>query len=226
MTTIQAAGDDVARLRRLDVCAVSDALDSFGLPGVVDAVVPVTGATRIGGRVIPVLLGSPRGGGSGRHLCTAAVMAGGEDDVIVVAHQGRFDSAGWGGNLSRAAKQRRVAGTIVDGAVRDVDESRDVGYAVFASSVTPRTARGRTEEHSWGEPVRFGGVDVATGDLVIADGSGVAFVRSADAERVLAKAEEIAEKEATMAAAIDRGEPVDAVMGQKYETMIAGTGDE
>ncbi|MDH4280456.1 MAG: hypothetical protein OEW83_20520 [Acidimicrobiia bacterium] len=70
-----------------------------------------------------------------------------------MAHQGRGDCAGWGGNLSRAARKREVAGTIVHGAVRDVDEAIEISYPVFATEATPLTARGRAEEKAWGATV-------------------------------------------------------------------------
>jgi regulator of RNase E activity RraA len=216
----------VARLRRLDACAVSDALDHFGLSGVLDSVAPVTGPVRIAGRVVTVELGPASAIPATRHLATAAVMAAGPDDLIVVAHQGRSDSAGWGGNLSRAAKRRGVAGTIVHGHVRDVDESRDIGYSVFANGSTPRTARGRTEERAWGGPITLGDLEVATGDFGIGDSTGVAFVRGVDIDRVLAKAESIVDRESQLASAIDLGEPVDDVMGRSYEAMVGGTADE
>jgi regulator of RNase E activity RraA len=115
---------------------------------------------------------------------------------------------------------RGIAGTLVDGAVRDVDEARDVGYPVFATAVTPRTARGRTEEKSWGAPIDFGGVAVASGDYVVADSSGVVFVAAADVDRVLDAAEAIANREASMAAAIADGVAASDVMGGSYETML------
>lgn len=211
----------VERLRRLDACAVSDARDRLGLPdAVVTGIGNLTGVARVAGRVLTVLLGPPLPGPSTRHLCTSAIEAGGPDDVIVIDHQARADCAAWGGNLSRAARVRGVGGTLVDGAVRDVDEARDVGYAVFARSSTPRTARGRTQEHDWNVPVSFGGVVVSPGDYVVADGTGIVFVAAADIGAVLDAAEDIATKEAGMAAAIDGGTPVSQAMGANYERMI------
>jgi regulator of RNase E activity RraA len=208
------------RLARLDACAVSDAVDALGREGVLDGVGPLTGPARISGRVVTVELGRPGGEAAHRHLGTAAIVAAAPGDVIVVAHQGRADSAGWGGNLSRAAKRAGVAGVIVDGAARDVDESRAVGFPVFATSATPRTARGRTVEVSWGDPIEIGGLRVAPGDFVVADSTGVVFIAAADVEPVLARAEAITATEAAMAAAIDAGTPVDEVMGASYETML------
>jgi 4-hydroxy-4-methyl-2-oxoglutarate aldolase len=215
------ADDAVARLRRLDTCAVSDALDQLGIPDLVATdSTAVTGPGRIAGRVITVELGPVTATAASRHLCTAAIESGGPGDVIVIAHHGRRDCAGWGGNLSRAAFARGIGGTIVDGASRDVDESREIGYHVYASAVTPRTARGRTQEKTWGEPIDFAGVTVASGDYVIADSTGVVFVGASDVGRVLDAAEAIARREASMAAAIAEGVPVSDVMGRSYETMM------
>ena len=217
--------DLLARLARLDSCAVSDALDRAGLTGAVAGVPPLTGHFRIAGRVIPVLLGPPDATIAARHLCAGAVDAGGAGDVIVVAHQARTDCAGWGGNLSRAAQVRGIRATIVDGAVRDVDEARDIGYPVFATAATPRTARGRTQEVTWGEPIQFAGVDVDPGDYVVADATGVVFLPAARAAEIVTSAEEIADKEARMAADLDRGVPVSEVMGAGYERMLTSSED-
>jgi 4-hydroxy-4-methyl-2-oxoglutarate aldolase len=217
------AADTVARLRRLDTCAVSDALDRLGITDRVAAQVrSVTGSARVAGTVITVELGPVISSPGLRHLCTAAVEAGGPGDVVVVAHQGRSDCAGWGGNLSRAALVRGIAGTIVDGAARDVDESRDIGYPVYASAVTPRTARGRAQEIRWREPIDFAGVAVASGDYVVADATGVVFIASGDIERVLDAAEAIAGREAATATAIADGVAVSEAMGVSYETLLNG----
>src|SRR5271166_6786473 len=113
----------VERLRKLDTCAVSDALDQLGLVGSVLGLRPVSIARRIAGRSVTVQLAKANGEVPHRHLCTAAVDASGPDDVIVVAHEGRVDVAGWGGILSLGAVTREIEGVIVDGACRDVDES-------------------------------------------------------------------------------------------------------
>lgn len=211
----------VDRLRRLDACAISDACDREGL---VDRVSirnrPLTGPVRIAGRALTIELGPPSGQASSRHLCAAAVDAGTADDVLVIDHQGRSDCPGWGGNLSRGARARRVAGTIIDGAMRDLDEAIEVDYPVFASATTPRTARGRTEEKHWGDRITFDGITVETGDYVIADSTGIVFVPSGEIEAILAAAESIAAKEAAMASDIDAGRPVSEVMGADYEALL------
>ncbi|WP_117000309.1 RraA family protein [Desertimonas flava] len=211
------------RLERLDSCAVADAGDALGITTWVPGLAPRSGQPRMVGRCVTVQLGAPTEVGASRHLGTGAVEASGPGDVIVVAHQARTDCAGWGGNLSRAAKQLGLEGTIVHGAVRDVDEAEAIGYSVFASAVTPVTARGRAHEHAWGQAVELGGVVVANGDWVLADRSGVVFLAADRVDELLGRAEVIAEREAAMAAEIDAGAPVSSVMGASYETMLEKT---
>ena len=213
----------VERLRALDSCAVSDALDRHGVRGVVTGPRPLAAAGTIAGRAVTVLLGPPGPAGAStgppRHLGAAAVDASGPGEVIVVAHQGRTDCAGWGGLLSRAAARRGIAGVVVDGAARDLMEARQVGFPVSALVEVPTTARGRAVEHAWGAPVELAGISVAPGDLVLADAGGIVVIPAERADEVLATAERIAATEAAMAAAIDAGTPVSDVMGRSYEEL-------
>ncbi len=210
----------VDRLRQIDTCAVSDALDALGLKGTVIGIKPISVLRRVSGRVQTVKLDHASENVPKVHLCSAAVDAAESGDVIVVENHAREDAAGWGGILSTAAAHKGLSATIVDGPVRDADESRDVDYPVFARSAIPFTARGRIAEHAWNIPVDIGGVTVNPGDLVLADGSGVVFVDQNREEDIVTKAEEIAAKEAAMAAAVRQGKKVSAVMGGDYENML------
>ena len=209
-----------ARLAALDTCAVSDALDKLGLSGAVTGIAALAGPAKVAGRVVTTKLGAPLPGLPKRHLGAGAVMAAKPGDIIVVEHRGRIDVSGWGGLLSRGAVRRGVAAVLVDGACRDIDESRALGLAVFARAAVPVTARGRVAEHSCQEPITFGAVAVKPGDLVIADGSGIVFVDQAQAEDILSTAENIHAREQRMAEAIDAGRAIGEVMSADYEDML------
>jgi 4-hydroxy-4-methyl-2-oxoglutarate aldolase len=209
-----------ARLAALDTCAVSDALDKLGLPGAVVGLSALTGPAKVAGRVVTTKLGAPLPGLPKRHLGAGAVMAASPGDVIVVEHRGRIDVSGWGGLLSRGALRRGVAAVLVDGACRDIDESRTLGLPVFARAAVPVTARGRIAEHSCQEPITFGAVAVKPGDLVIADGSGIVFVDQTRAQDILSTAEDIYAREQRMAEAIDAGRAIGEVMSGDYEDML------
>jgi 4-hydroxy-4-methyl-2-oxoglutarate aldolase len=212
----------ITRLRNLDTCAVSDALDRHDIPGAIGGLRSLAADRVVAGRAVTVQLGPPADNAvrpPRRHLGATAVDASGPDDVIVVAHQGRLDCAGWGGLLSRAAAQRGIEGVIIDGAVRDLAEARDAGLSIHARATTPITARGRAVEHQWGITVELAGVLVVSGDFVLADVNGVVIIPQHRAHEVLATAEQIAATEAAMARAIEDGTPVSEVMGQAYEEM-------
>jgi 4-hydroxy-4-methyl-2-oxoglutarate aldolase len=215
----------VARLARLDTCGVSDALDRLGLSGAVAGLRPMWPCPRIAGRVVPVRLRHAQPGErAARHLGTSAIEAGGPGTVIVIEHRERDDAAGWGGILSLAARVKGVEGVIVEGICRDVDDSRDVGFPVYARGATPRTARGRVVEASCGEPIMVGDVRVHAGDYVVADWTGVVFIAADRAEEVIRVGEELAVREAQMAEAVRAGRSVVEVMDANYEAMLTREG--
>jgi 4-hydroxy-4-methyl-2-oxoglutarate aldolase len=210
------------RLARLDSCAVSDALDLLGLQGVLLGLQALSNPRRIVGRVITLKLEEAAGRTSTRHLGTRAVDAAGPDDIIVVAHAGRTTVSGWGGILALGAVTKGVKGVIIDGACRDIDESRDLGLTLYARNGVPITARGRVIETSFNEPVELDGLTVSPGDLVIADGSGIVFLSKEQAEAIITAAERIASREQAMAEAVRAGKPMVEVMGANYENLLKG----
>jgi regulator of RNase E activity RraA len=211
--------DILLRLAKLDSCVVSDALDKLGFTGVAAGLSRVATEKKLVGRVLTVKLESANGRLAERHLCTGAIEAAGAGDIIVVEHHSRNDCAGWGGLLSRAAIVKGIAGVIVDGLCRDIDESRDIGFPVFARGVIPSTARGRIIETEFNGPITVGPVTVRPGDWVIADGSGVVFLAQENVEAILAQAEQLATREATLLKDIEAGVPVSKVMSRTYEHM-------
>jgi len=213
--------DLVARLMKLDSCAVSDACDSLSLPPAVTGIRRLATDQKIAGPVLTVKLGASKPeGGPVRHLCTGAIEAAEPGSIIVVEQRTGLDAGSWGGVLSNAAKFKGVAGAICDGPSRDIDEAHALDFPVFARGTTARTARGRVFEVGFNVPVEIGEAKVAPGDLVIADGTAVVFIPQARAEEVVAAAERIARKEQLMVEAVHRGEKASQVMGANYETML------
>lgn len=210
-----------SRLSLLDACAVSDALDKLGLQGSISGIHRYSTDQRISGRVVTMRLEKDDGRpAASRHLGTTAVETAEPGDVIVIEQRTGIDAASWGGNLSLGAQLRGIAGVVIDGPGRDMDEARQYGFPVFARDHTARTARGRIIETGTNVPIVVGDHPVSPGDYVVADGSAVVFVAAADIERVLEAAEAIVERERSMAAALRAGTPISQVMGASYETML------
>ena len=218
--------DDIAtRLARLDACAISDALDQLGLPPSVTGLGSRGARGRVSGSIITVKLaaGKPPEGTTPRHLCTTAIDRAAPGQVIVVEQRTGVECAGWGGILSNAARGRGLSGVIVEGLARDVDEAAEIGFPVYARGSTARNARGRIDATATGGPITVGALTVATGDWVVADGSGAAFVPAERIEEVLSAAERIASREAGMTKAVLAGHPVSTVMGGDYEHLLETT---
>lgn len=213
----------VTALRALDSCAISDALDTLGLPGAVTALSPMwpVGSV-VAGRVRTVTAAPKAAAGPATHIATPLVAIAEADDVVVIDNHGRTDVSCWGGLLAEAAIQRGVAGVIVDGACRDVQESEALALPLFARQAVPVSARGRIVQQAMDERIQVAGVSVASFDYVIADVNGVVFVAADQAERVIALAQRIVDRENRMAEAVRSGRDVSEVMhDSQFPTVTA-----
>jgi len=211
----------IERLLKLDTCAVSDGMDRLGLTGATYGVRPMWSCPKIVGRAVtmkikPVGLDKPK-----QHLGTLPIDAAQPGDVIVIDNGGRPDTSCWGGLLALAAKTKGISGVVIDGACRDIDESRDVGFPVYARGAVPMTARGRVMQEAYNQEIEFAGVQVHPGDLVIADGSGVVIIPRSKEEEIVREAEAVAAAEARMAEGIRQGMTVLEVLEKLgYEQML------
>jgi len=123
-----------------------------------------------------------------------AIIVVGVDDPVAAR-----DVALWGGLMTVAAVTRGLGGAVLDGGVRDADEIRREGFAVFARSVVPSTTVGRYATVARDVPVVCGGVLVRPGDIMVGDSDGVVVVPKEAAADVLAAAEQIEQTERAMA---------------------------
>lgn len=213
----------VRRLRALDACAVSDALDRLQLTGVEAHVPQQSGSGHIAGAIVTLRVGTGAPpAGPPRHLGASAVESANADHVIVIEQRSGIDAGCWGGLLTVAARLKGVAGVIADGPVRDIDEAHAQHFPIFARVLTARTARGRVVELGTNVRIEPWGHAVSPEDFVIADRSAVVFIPAAQIDRVLDAAEAIATREARMAQALQGGASPSAVMAAGYENMLKG----
>jgi regulator of RNase E activity RraA len=216
----------IERLAKLDTCAVSDALDSLGLKGATWGVRPLWQCPRIVGRAVtmkikPAGLEQPK-----QHLGTAPIEAAQPGDIIVIDDGGKLEFSCWGGLLALSAKLKGLSGVVIDGASRDVDEARELGFPVYARGAVPMTARNRVVQESFNQEIQFAGAQCHPGDLVIADGSGVVIIAKEKEWEVVAAAEVIYHKEQEMADGIRKGySGLEMLEKLGYEQMLKKPGD-
>jgi RraA family protein len=125
-------------------------------------------------------------------------------DVIVVDAGGFGDHAIIGELMMSRAKQRGIAGIVIWGAIRDSAEIGAGSYPVYACAVTHRGPY----KNGPGEinvPVMMGGMPVNPGDIIVGDADGLVAIPLEMAERVLASAKAILEKETAAMKQIQAG---------------------
>ena len=105
------------------------------------------------------------------------IVADAEDDHYAVA----------GGNVCAVAQARGIRGFVVDGVIRDLGEIREMQFPVFARGVFPVPGK-KQVYHPLGQPITCGGAPIKTGDIVVADEEGIAFIPEAEASAIFARA--------------------------------------
>lgn len=130
----------------------------------------------------------------GDNLMLHAAIHRAEPGSVIVVESGDTDYALAGGNVCAVARRRGVAGFVLDGMVRDVAEIRAMGFGVYALGAMPIPGTKKSVE-PLNTVIRCGGVDVAPGDIVVADEEGVVVVPGGRAGEVLAAARAKAAKD-------------------------------
>lgn len=107
--------------------------------------------------------------------------------------------------LATQAKVAGAVGVLVDAAVRDVTELRDLGLPIWARW---RRVRGATKQSrgSLDVPVQVGGATINPGDVVLLDADGAVVVDRNSAGTVAAATAARIEKEAGLRARLEAGE--------------------
>jgi regulator of RNase E activity RraA len=184
----------VARIARLATSTFANALDRAGFH---DNIVAGIGAAAPGFRFAgPAVTVKEAAGDYGTYSSDdfrvgAMIDAAQDGDVIVVEAGGALAST-WGGMASYAAKLKGIAGLLVDGGARDLEEMIEFGFPVFTRHMIPTTGRTRLKVEAINVPVKIGGVSVAPGDIIVADGTGVAVLPADRAAEITDVAEALA----------------------------------
>ncbi len=119
----------------------------------------------------------------------AALAVARPGDVIVVDGKGDLSSALMGEIMSQQAVALGVVAVVIDGAVRDAEAIRELGFPMYAAGLNPngptKNVAGRLNH-----PISIGGVTVKPGDLVVGDGDGVTVIEREKAAAMLPLAAE------------------------------------
>ncbi len=134
----------------------------------------------------------------------AAMTMARPGDVLVIDGKGDRTCALMGAIMINACKQLKLAGVVIDAAIRDSLELRELGFPVFAVGANPngptKFVPGRI---NW--PISCGGIAISPGDLVVGDADGVVVVEREKAASLLDAAQKKVDDETARIAGIKQG---------------------
>lgn len=195
--------------------AASQVGDAMNREQIMNAVIkPIAPGTRICGQARTV---NAMAGDNG--IIHAAIPHVRPGEILVVNGMSVEDVAIWGEVMTHAALKQGIAGIVLDGAVRDVAEMRELGFPVFCRAVVPRGPHkgfGGTIDGA----ISCGGVAVSPGDLVIGDDDGVAIVPLAEVKTVQAAAAQAQKREWVWLEEIAKGKTTRELLGLPEPELV------
>jgi regulator of RNase E activity RraA len=192
---------------------LADILDQLGVHGAVRGLRPLTPEARILGRAKTLKLRALEPGEDFHGIYEALksyerIVA---NDVIVVEN-GVPDFAYFGDLNARLAIRAGAVGAIIDGATRDSNNVRALGFPVFARGTFCVDVRNRATVEDMDCPVTIGGQQVEPGDLVFADADGVIVIPKKHERRAIELAMETISKESKISLDIALNVPASRIL--------------
>jgi 4-hydroxy-4-methyl-2-oxoglutarate aldolase len=192
------------RLARWAAVPVTIASDVAGMPVVIDPAIRPLRQFGLGRRMVgqAVTAWCERSDfGAMLHALDAAAAG----DVVMVDAGGCLQTAYCGEILCGYARRKKIAGLVVDGAVRDIDTIASwEDFPLYARGNTAKGPLGK-ERGSVNGPISLGGVAVAAGDVVLGDNDGIVVIPLSRSDELLALAEERVLMEAEWMKALEAG---------------------
>jgi 4-hydroxy-4-methyl-2-oxoglutarate aldolase len=144
--------------------------------------------------------------GQGDNLMVHAAMDRAEPGDVLVLTMPRPEPVALVGDLLvTQAKERGVAALLVDAAVRDTEDLRELGVPIWARWIRVKGAT-KTEVGAIDEPVEVGGATIRPRDAVVLDVDGVVVVRRERIDEVLAASREREDNERDKRAKLQAGQ--------------------
>jgi 3-hexulose-6-phosphate synthase/6-phospho-3-hexuloisomerase len=150
--------------------------------------------------------------------CLDALPVAQAGDVILVDAAGETETSIWGGLMAGLCQQKGVVGAVVDGAIRDIDEIKQLGFPIFSRAIVPRSTHSpyskRMDPIEVNVPIQCGGMLVTPGDIVLADEIGIVVVPLSQAQDVLSRAQALATQEEATRQRIRQGKTVEELLAE------------
>ncbi|MCX5776437.1 MAG: orotidine 5'-phosphate decarboxylase [Candidatus Firestonebacteria bacterium] len=131
-------------------------------------------------------------------------------DVVIIDVSG-VGPAVWGGLATTSCVRKKIAGVVINGAIRDTDEIRKFKFPAFSKLIMSNAG----EPKGFGEinvPITISGVKIFPGDWIVADDDGVMVIPKEKAVEYANRAMDVLEKENRLSKEILEGGTLSSVM--------------
>ena len=180
------------RLATVSTSTLSDVMDSLGIPAVLAGIRAVTSTAKIVGPAVTVkevsgTLGAYHQSDFG---VGEIIDEAGRGDILVIDNDGQRIST-WGLLASFSSQVKGVAGVVVNGGIRDVQQISEINFPVFARYVVPLSGKRRIKIESINKPIIIENVKIEPKDIVVGDDTGIVVIPAKVSNQVLEQAKSL-----------------------------------
>jgi len=207
-TTFFKRGDKKSIAEVLAKTSAADATEALHNTGALAGIKPIVQSVKMVGRALTVW--TYPGDWS---KPVEAIDIAAEGDVLVI-DAGGMPPAVWGEKATKSSLQRKLGGVVINGAIRDVANIRQMKFPAFAKLITPVAGEPKGQGMI-DVPVQIGGQHIRSGDWIIGDDDGVVVIAQEKIVEVANRAQAVVEREEREMAEIDEG----STLGKVSELM-------
>lgn len=181
----------IKELKQFNTAEISDALDACGVEGALLNIKPLTEDAIMIGRAFTVkympYVSKPESFMNGGNYIDDVP----EDSIIVIDNNGRSDCTTWGDILTEVAILKKIGGTLVHGAVRDIENIKKKKYPIFANYVYMRSGKNRVYKYDQQCEISIEGIKIKPNDIIMGDQNGALVIPQHLINEVIKKATRI-----------------------------------
>ena len=203
----QIDGKEIARLREVETATVGHILHAQFAANNIRAVLA---DVRVAGTAVTLRL--PGADSTLLHYAMDMLRPG---DFLVIDRAGDTKHACWGGVVTFAAKQVGAAGAVISGPATDFSEIRKNAFPLWCTGPSPITTKILGLEGQMNIPVSVGGCAVEPGDAVLADESGVVFLKPHQVREISDRAIAMQQREIAVLDRLRAGESLCEISGAR-----------
>jgi 4-hydroxy-4-methyl-2-oxoglutarate aldolase len=206
------------RLVSLSTPLLADARYRLGLPEthLDGSIRPAVPFTRMAGVAVTVRLETAKDEASadlGAMIRAFEAQTKGSSSIMVIQVPEELHNQGiFGEGSATLGRKHGFVGALIDGAVRDTQELKEIEFPTFSRTIAPGYIVGKATAVEAGEPLEIGGRTIHEGDAIMGDNDGLILIRPDELAEVVARAEAIKDWEARVHGAVAQGSSHEEIM--------------